>query len=101
MKQFITKNLAMEFYRECQKLFITNSVIKNQFERATLSIVLNLAEGSGKITSRDKRKFYSIALGSLRESQTILELINNTEQLKKTDKLAAHIYKLMQNPNGV
>ena len=42
--------------------------LRNQFQRAVLSIVLNLAEGSAKSTPKDQRKFYRIAFGSLRKS---------------------------------
>ncbi len=41
--------------------------MKNQFQRAMLSIVLNLAEGSAKSSHKERRKFYEISLGSLRE----------------------------------
>ena len=54
----------MSFCHECEKMKFKNYVLKNQFDRAILSILLNLAEGAGRITESDKRKFYSIALGS-------------------------------------
>ena len=93
------KNLAIEFYKECFILKITDGVIKDQFKRASLSIPLNISEGSAKPTRKDRAKFYSIALGSLRETTTILEIIgNNKELLNKADVLGAHLYKLIQNP---
>ena len=72
--------------------------MKDQFERALLSIVLNLAEGSGKLTRKDRRRFYSIALGSLREVQALLDLTQCHKQLKDSDPLAASLYRLIQNP---
>jgi four helix bundle protein len=99
MKNFRTYQLAVEFYRQCQTVEI-NEPIKNQFQRATLSIVLNLAEGTGKMTPKDKRKFYSIAMGSLRETQCILELINRNDLYEKSQSLAASLYKLIQSPGG-
>ncbi len=47
MNNFRTHDVAMELYKECQKLKITNQAVKDQFDRASLSIVLNLAEGVG------------------------------------------------------
>jgi len=38
---------------------------KDQLQRASQSVVLNLAEGSGKPTSRDRARFYAIAFGSI------------------------------------
>ncbi|MBI3534569.1 MAG: four helix bundle protein [Deltaproteobacteria bacterium] len=52
-----------------------------------LSIPLNLAEGSAKPTSPDRRKFYFIALGSLREVQTLLALFGRSSG---TDTDTAH-----------
>ena len=68
--------------------------MRDQFQRASLSIVLNLGEGSAKPTAKDRRKFYFIAFGSLRETQTILDLIGHDEIIHKADVLAAHLYRL-------
>ena len=73
-------------------------VIRNQFERASLSVVLNIAEGSGKRTPKDRRNFYSIAMGSFRETQCLLKILKQEQLLKKYDKLGAFLYKLIQNP---
>ena len=93
MKNFRTYQLALEFYRESQKIR-WNGPMKDQFERAVLSIPLNLAEGSAKPTAKDRRKFYRIALGSLREVQCLLELAGHRELFVKADILAAHLYRL-------
>ena len=71
--------------------------MRNQFQRASLSIVLNLAEGSAKSTPKDRRKFYRIAFGSLREVQAILDIVGHIELIKEADKLGAYLYKLCQN----
>ena len=73
MQNFRTYDLAKEFYQNCKSLKF-NKHFKDQFDRALLSVVLNIAEGSGKRTKRDRQRFYSIAMGSLREVQAILEL---------------------------
>jgi four helix bundle protein len=70
--------------------------LKNQYLRACSSVALNLAEGSAKPTVSDRRKFYYIALGSLRECQTILKLHAQTQIVvtQKADYLGACLYKL-------
>ena len=96
MKNFRTYDLAIRFYQQSQKIKLSGPM-RDQFQRAALSIPLNLAEGSAKPTPKDRRKFYRIALGSLREVQCILILACEHTLLKQSDPLAAHLYKLCQN----
>jgi four helix bundle protein len=95
MKQFFTLNLAIEFYQISKDLkFPTH--LKDQYLRACSSISMNLSEGSAKPTKDDRRKFYYIALGSLRECQTILRLHDHGSLIvhQKADFLGACVYKL-------
>ena len=93
MANFRTFNLAVEFYKKCTGLKLENPM-KNQFERAVLSICLNLSEGNTRFSKKDRRRFFIMALGSLREVQTILLLSNNFDLQKEADILGAHLYKL-------
>jgi four helix bundle protein len=99
MKNFRTYDMAVAFYEQCQTLKLKQP-LKNQFDRCTLSVVLNLAEGSGKPTSADRKRFYAIALGSLRETQALLRLAKAAELTRQADLLGAYLYKLQQNPGG-
>jgi four helix bundle protein len=49
-----------------------DSYIKDQWKRASLSILLNLTEGTGRILPNDKKHFITIARGSVYESVAIL-----------------------------
>ena len=42
-----------------------DNYLKDQWKRATLSVALNLAEGSGRVTPADKKRFYTISRSSV------------------------------------
>jgi four helix bundle protein len=94
MKSFRTLKLAIKFYTDAKDLKLPNRHLQSQFDRAILSIVLNLSEGNAKPTAKDRRKFFYIALGSLREVQTLLQITDNTILFHGSDSLAAHLYCL-------
>ena len=50
--------------------------IKDQLRRASLSIVLNIAEGSGRFSNKDRRKFFVIARSSAFECVAIFDVLN-------------------------
>lgn len=55
----------------------------DQFDRASDSIVLNIAEGNGKYTSRDRCRYFDIAKGSGFESAACLDLMLVKEMISK------------------
>ena len=96
-KSFRTYELASLFYKECQKLEVRGA-IKNQLDRAVLSVPLNLAEGRGRRTLTDQKHFFQIAYGSLKETQAILDISDaSPKTLALADSLGAHLYRLIQN----
>ena len=98
LKNFKTFELSVKFYRECEKLRLPVH-LKNQLSKASSSVSLNLAEGSGKPTNKDQLRFYYIAMGSLRECQSILVLanLNKNNSYKIADSLGASLYRLIQS----
>lgn len=98
MKNFRTYHIAVEFYRASSKTKFP-SHLREQFSRASSSIVLNLAEGAGRFGAKDQRRFYSIAFASLRECQAILVLadVRDSQIEEIADRLAAHIFRLIKS----
>src|SRR5690349_9039538 len=96
MKNFRTYEISKEFYRMVDAMDWPPH-LKDQALRAASSVVLNLAEGAGLPSQKQKSKHYNIAMGSLREVQAALE-INTSADTKKVEKfadqLAAHLFKL-------
>ncbi len=70
-------HLALDF------LVFANSVIEglprgrshlaDPFTRASMSVMLNIAEGAGKVSKGDKRRYYLTARGSATESAALLD----------------------------
>jgi four helix bundle protein len=69
--------LALEFWAHAnaiiERLPRGRSHLADQFTRASLSIVLNVAEGAGKHSRPDKRRYYLTARGSATESAALLD----------------------------
>ncbi len=98
MKKFRTLELAIEFSKMACQLKITGH-LRDQLHRAATSIALNLSEGNAKGSAKEKRSFFTTAYGSLRECQTIFELvgIENQKVNDKADALGASLYKLVNS----
>ena len=62
--------------------------ITSQLRRAAVSVPTNIVEGCGRQSSKDLRRFCSIALGSLNEVEYLLDLSSNLKYLKKDDYVA-------------
>jgi four helix bundle protein len=97
VKNFRTYQLAVEFYHLSSAISLPRH-LKDQLNRASSSIVLNLTEGSARSSKADQKRFFEVAFGSLRESQAILDLSLAAPErtVKAADTLAAHLYKLIK-----
>jgi len=95
IKGFIAYDLAIQLHRKVETLELKYS-LKDQLMRAAQSVVLNLAEGSGKPTKKDKARFYAISFGSIKEVQAVFDIIslNDAEIIDLADHVAACVYKL-------
>jgi four helix bundle protein len=101
LRDFQTYQLAKELHWACRKLKISR-FLQDQLLRASASVALNTAEGSGKHTNPEQRRFYAIALGSLRECEAIcdLERIQDPDLLKIIDRLGAMLFTLCRDPKS-
>jgi four helix bundle protein len=53
----------------------SKAAAKDQMDRAATSVPLNLAEGNGKRSARDRARFFEIARGSALECATCLDVL--------------------------
>lgn len=89
--------MAVEFYRLARGQSASRH-LKDQLMRAASSAALNLSEGSAKKSPADRRRFYEIALGSVRECEAIIKLLHPTSERLRApiDVLARHVYSLVR-----
>ena len=60
-------------------------VLCDQLRRAVISIPSNIAEGSGRLTTKDQSHFYSIAYGSLMEILAQLDVASDLGYITKEE----------------
>ncbi len=81
--------------------------IVSQFQRAAISIGANIAEGYGKLSKKDKLRFFNIAQGSLAECENYILISHslkfiNDDEFNKLSVLALDIEKLLNAySNGI
>jgi four helix bundle protein len=56
-------------------LISAKAAAKDQLDRASTSIPLNIAEGNGKFSSRDRARFFEMARGSALECAACLDVL--------------------------
>jgi four helix bundle protein len=80
--------------------------LADQLSRAATSIVLNIAEGAGKFSKPDKRRYYLTATGSATECAAILDVClrlklitpeRHAEGKAMLERVASMLIKLARN----
>jgi len=80
-------------------------VSEHQLRRSALSILLNIAEGSGRFTKLDKRRFFVMSRGSVFETAAILELLYEDKLISQvqydrfysmSDELSRMLYSMIR-----
>ena len=95
-------NKAITKFLEGKQL---DKVTDNQIRRASFSIMLNIAEGTGRITRPDKRNFFVISRGSAFECVAILDYLLDNGKIQKDqfkafyrmlEEISKMLYKMIQ-----
>jgi four helix bundle protein len=83
-------HLNEQFYQLLKANHSFAPYIKNQLGRASLSIMLNIAEGSAKSSNRDRKNFFMTARGSVFECTSIVCFLH--AQAEIPDNLKHQLY---------
>jgi four helix bundle protein len=71
--------------REFLKTTKLDTSTNDQLRRAAFSIVLNLAEGSGRFTKPDRKNFYVISRSSIFECIAILDVLKDESLIEENE----------------
>ena len=76
-ERFDVYRVALKFQGLVPSLFPRRgyAALRDQLDRASSSILLNIAEGCGRSSRSDKAQFYLIARGSAMESAAVLDVL--------------------------
>ncbi len=76
-------NLNITILKYLYRTKIIDPYLKDQLKRATLSITLNLAEGTGRVSKAEKKRFYTIARSSVFECVAILDVLKGCQIMEE------------------
>jgi four helix bundle protein len=73
---------------------------KDQLSRASFSVVLNIAEGSGRFSKKDRQNFFVITRSSVFECVAILDVLKDNhvislEEFKKLESMADELSRIL------
>jgi four helix bundle protein len=83
-----------------------DTTTNDQLRRAAFSVVLNLAEGSGRFSKPDRRNFYVVARSSIFECVAILDVLKDEAVIDKdtfcgfyeqADELSRILFVMIKN----
>jgi four helix bundle protein len=100
-EKLVCYDLALELQVLCATLSpASHRVLRDQLERASLSVVCNIAEGAGRRSRKDKRRMYTIARGSATETAAIVDVLRlrrlaSEAQCRSARSLALRVVQLL------
>lgn len=100
---------AKLFHVNCKNIILENKFdryVNDQLGRASFSVPLNIAEGSGKFSKADRRNFFTIARASVFECVAVLDILKDENKISEiefekllidADELSRILYSMIKN----
>ena len=96
LHRFDAYRLALQFRRLVVVwLPLRRTELSDQLDRASISVPLNIAEGAGRSTPRERARHYTIARGSAVECLACLDLLELERSAPATDEARAILVRLL------
>jgi len=96
LHRFDAYRLSVDFRRHAVRwLPLRRTELSDQLDRASISVPLNIAEGSGRSTPRERARHYTIARGSAVECLACLDLIELESWAPDTAAARAILIRLL------
>lgn len=100
---------AKSFHLSCKGIILNNKLdnyVRDQLGRASFSIILNIAEGSGKFSKPDRRNYFVTSRASVFECLAILDILSEQgiieevelkKLMLKSDELSRILFSMIKN----
>ena len=100
---------AKTFHVACKHIIRNNKLdryVNDQLGRASFSIPLNIAEGSGKFSKKDRKNYFTTARASLFECIAVLDILSDENDISKVeaerlmkdaDELSRMLFAMIKN----
>ncbi len=97
------------FHVLCKKIILENKLdryVNDQLGRASFSVPLNIAEGSGKFSKADRKNYFTTARASVFECVAVIDILNDNENIseeefkkimRQADELSRMLYAMIKN----
>jgi four helix bundle protein len=100
---------AKSFHVDCKDLLLKNKFdryVNDQLGRASFSVPLNIAEGSGKFSKADRKNYFTTARASVFECIAVLDILSDEGKISKSelqqmmnqaDELSRMLFAMIKN----
>ncbi len=100
---------AKAFHVSCKSVLLKNKFdryVNDQLGRASFSVPLNIAEGSGKFSKNDRKNYFTTARASVFECVAILDILSDDNSIseeelevlmKNADELSRILFVMIKN----